>query len=247
VSNGYEESRKIFSNHYSQWLNIEFGKKWFFHKPEFEYEKDHQYIVQESARVGHRRFAYDLVRFMQPTSIVELGTHWGVSYFSFLQAIKDDGINTMCYAVDTWEGDPHAGFYDNSVYQVVSEITDQYYFTNSSVIRSKFDEALNRFEDNSIDLLHIDGYHTYEAVSHDFKTWLPKLADRGIILFHDIAVQRDDFGVYLFWEELKNQYPFIEFKHSYGLGVLFPKGYHQDFSHVFLIKDVLQDTYIHSI
>jgi hypothetical protein len=240
---GYEESRKTFYNQYSTWLNTELENKWIFHTPEFHFEQNHPFIVQESAWVGHRRFAYDLVRFMKPVTIVELGTHWGVSFFSFLQAVKDEGMNTMCYAVDTWEGDPHAGFYEDEVYQTVSEIAHQYYSTISSLIRCTFDEALNRFKDHSIDLLHIDGYHTYEAVSHDFEAWLPKLAERGVILFHDIAVQRDDFGVYLFWEKLKNQYPFIEFKHSYGLGVLFPKGYNQDFLQVFSIKNVLQDTY----
>ncbi|MGE7907438.1 class I SAM-dependent methyltransferase [Peribacillus sp. NPDC094092] len=180
---------------------------------------------------------------MKPRTIVELGTHWGVSFFSFLQAVKDQGLDTKCYAVDTWEGDPHAGFYEDNVYQVVSEIAEKYYSTNSSLIRCRFDEALNRFEESSIDLLHIDGYHTYESVSHDFETWLPKLAERGVILFHDIAVKRGDFGVHLLWEQLKTRYHFIEFKHSYGLGVLFPKGYNQEFSHVFSMKNIFQDTY----
>ncbi|WP_102275743.1 glycosyltransferase [Cytobacillus massiliigabonensis] len=246
ASTGYEDSRKEFIHHYSNCLNTELGNKWIFHKPVFEYEKDHMYITQESAWSGHRHFAYDLVRFLKPATIVELGTQWGASYFSFLQAIKDEGMNTMCYAVDTWEGDPHAGYYDNTVYEAVSKITDQLYAKNSSLIRCRFDEALNEFEDESIDLLHIDGYHTYEAVSHDFKTWLPKLAKQGVILFHDIAVQRDDFGVHLFWEELKSQYSFIEFKHSYGLGMLFPKGYRLDFQHVFSIVNRLKDSYEHS-
>lgn len=72
-----------------------------------------------------------------------------------------------------------------------------------NLIRSTFDEALDQFQDETINLLHIDGYHTYEAVSHDYRTWLPKVAKNGIVLFHDIEVKSGDFGVYKFWDEVK--------------------------------------------
>ncbi|WP_342479224.1 class I SAM-dependent methyltransferase [Paenibacillus sp. FSL H7-0350] len=66
----------------------------------------------------------------------------------------------------------------------------------ASLLRMTFDEAVGTFEDNSIDLLHIDGLHTYEAIKHDYECWLPKLADNSVVLFHDITVRMDDFGVY---------------------------------------------------
>ena len=171
--------------------------------------------------VGHMPFAYWLMGEVQPGVLVELGTHVGNSYFSFCQAVRDESLTSRCYAVDTWKGDNQAGFYRDEVYEMVNRHNESQYKSFSTLYRKTFDEALGQFQDRSVDVLHIDGLHTYEAVRHDFEAWLPKLAPGAIVLFHDIAVYARDFGVWKLWRELKNQYPRgLEFLHSAGLGVL---------------------------
>lgn len=193
---------------------------WQYFEPQFEYEEK----FQDSAWPweGHKRFAYDLIRSTQPKRVVELGTHKGTSFFSFCQAIKDAKLNTEIFAIDTWKGDAQAGFYEEDVFDGVKEILKEYYSNvHAKLVRKTFNDACAEFEDSSIDILHIDGFHTYDAVKNDFERWLPKVKPDGIILFHDIIVTRDDFGVYMLWKELKTRYQTMEFRHSYGLGILF--------------------------
>ena len=170
---------------------------------------------------GHLQFAAWLIRVIEPGVFVELGTHTGNSFFSFCQSVSEENLDTKCYAVDTWEGDEHAGNYDEEVFHQVSAYNQANYASFSRLLRMKFDDAVSYFADSSIELLHIDGLHTYEAVRHDFETWLPKLASGAIVLFHDTTVRERGFGVWRLWEELQARYPNnIEFFHSHGLGVL---------------------------
>lgn len=136
-----------------------------------------------SAWTGHLPFAAWVIRETSPRIFVELGTHFGTSYFSFCQAVKVHQLNTQCFAVDTWQGDEHAGIYGEEVFQKVTAHAAEHYAEFSKLLRMKFDEALSYFSDNSIDLLHIDGFHTYEAVKHDFETWLSDQAQLDLKRF----------------------------------------------------------------
>ncbi len=173
-----------------------------------------------SAWVEHAPFAFWLVSVLRPTSVVELGTHWGYSYFVFCEALRRLGIEGTVSALDTWVGEDHAGLYGEEVYEYVAEVTRSSYPNIGRMVRGYFSDSVDRFERGSVDLLHIDGRHGYEDVVEDFTTYLPTVSDRGVVLFHDVAEHRPNFGVWRFWEEISQQYPSFLFPHNHGLGVL---------------------------
>ena len=183
-----------------------------------------RYLSGESAWTGHLPLAYDLVRFLRPSLLVELGTWNGDSFFTFCQSVADHALPTRCYAVDHWKGDDQAGEAPDTQFARVQDYCSANYPAFAYLMRTDFASASSEFNDQTIDLLHIDGMHTYEAVSCDFATWFPKVRSGGVVLLHDICVRssedHSDFGVWKLWDGLKTHHRTFEFSHARGLGIL---------------------------
>lgn len=75
-------------------------------------------------------------------------------------------------------------------------------------------KCLNRvLEGRKIDLLMIDGDHTYEGVKQDWEMYSPLVKSGGIVIFHDIVEHffMPECKVDKLWEELKPNYETEEF------------------------------------
>jgi hypothetical protein len=173
-----------------------------------------------SAWSGLPPFAFWIVSALRPRTLAELGVFHGLSYCCFCEEVVRAGLTTRCSGIDTWQGDEHNGRYGAQVLASLRAHHDPLYSGFSELLQMPFDAAIDRFEDGSLDLLHIDGFHTYEAVRHDFETWRPKLSPNAVVLFHDIDVRHEDFGVWRFWDEVRAGRPNFALHHSHGLGVL---------------------------
>ena len=178
-------------------------------------------LVAPPAWIGHIPFAFWIVAALRPRTIVELGVHSGNSYCAFLQAVQSLGLTAQCFGIDHWPGDDNAGTYGEEVYSELQAYHRPRYGTFSTLVRSTFLDALPYVFDETIDLLHIDGHHTYESVRDDFTSWLPKMSNRGVVLFHDTNVRERDFGVWQLWQEITPRYRNFEFVHSSGLGAAY--------------------------
>lgn len=76
-----------------------------------------------------------------------------------------------------------------------------------------------------LDVVLVDGDHSYDGVRSDFESYWPLLRSGGLMAFHDIAVTADNQGLQLgvaeFWSEVKNQGCFEEIvdnSHGASLG-----------------------------
>ncbi|WP_127820114.1 class I SAM-dependent methyltransferase [Microbacterium sp. CPCC 204701] len=173
-----------------------------------------------SAWLTHGPFASWLMDVLRPRRIVELGTHYGYSCFVFAEAIKRLGLDASVDAVDSWEGDDHAGHYGPEVFDYVRSVVESDYPAIVRLVRGWFSQARPVFEDASVNLLHIDGRHGYDDASADYTDWNSTVRAGGVILFHDIAERDSGFGVWRLWEELAEPGRSFAFHHGHGLGVL---------------------------
>jgi predicted O-methyltransferase YrrM len=163
---------------------------------------------------GHEAFADWLVRTLRPSTIVDLGVDFGFSTIAFARP----NIGTV-YGVDWFQGDACAGQRDAEE-QCRENLRDAG-VENVELIRADFSELAKTAKFSwpyaEIDILHIDGDHSYEAVSRDFREWLPKVRNGGVILLHDTQSFPNDVG--RFFREI-DELPKFEFPHASGLGVI---------------------------
>ena len=124
------------------------------------------------------RLLYELARRVTGRGvIVEVGSHQGKST-TWLACGSLAGSGTTLYAVDPWDGsgkvpeDFRRNIRNAGVEQTISPIP----------MRSE--EAAASF-DQPVELIFIDGDHSYEAVRLDLKVWLPKVVEGGVLAFHD--------------------------------------------------------------
>jgi hypothetical protein len=168
--------------------------------------------------VGLGTIAYEIVLHFRPRTIVELGCARGFSTFSLGLALRDLGEGGRIFAVDTWEGDYQYGFYGEDVYEGFLE-SRRILDLEETVYPMKMTfERASKIITPPIDLLHIDGLHTFRSVRRDFKLFRGHLKPGAIVLFHDVYTFFPQMR--LFWALMSRRYSSFLIPYQHGLGVV---------------------------
>ncbi|MBM3256668.1 MAG: class I SAM-dependent methyltransferase, partial [Candidatus Moranbacteria bacterium] len=124
-----------------------------------------------------------------PAIIVEIGSYKGKSTIWLSGGLKNNR-NAKLYAVDSHQGSPEfIGEYKKiNTHKEFKKNIERAGFAKIVIPIRKSSLQAAKAVAEKIDILFIDGSHTYAAVRNDFLTWSKKIKKGGWIILHDATV-----------------------------------------------------------
>lgn len=131
---------------------------------------------------GRNQGRIDLAKTMNDLGLkkaVEVGSRYGESARLWREYIPDLDITCI---------DPYKAYHRVSqerqdlIYQGACENAEKYGF---KLLRKASLDAVDSFEDGSLDWVNIDGDHTFDAAVQDIIRWSRKVREGGLVLVHD--------------------------------------------------------------
>lgn len=149
-------------------------------------------ICKASKPAFWAKFLFKLIRQLEPSSCVELGSCVGISAAYQGVALELNGKGSLT----TLEGSPE-------IAQKAKETIENLDLLNTSVVVGPFHETLKSVLEASkpVDLFFNDGHHDHDAVIEYFNTALPYLSDQAIVVFDDITWSS---GMRKAWTEIED-------------------------------------------
>lgn len=124
--------------------------------------------------------------------LVNQGVEIGVKEGVFSEIILSHWKGNKLFLVDCYEYQPN-GYVD--IANVSNEVHEQFYKNmlqrvsrfgdRAEIIKKYSHDAINDFDDQSLDFVYIDANHKYESVMQDMELWFPKVKQGGLLSGHD--------------------------------------------------------------
>ena len=180
-------------------------------------------------RTGHLGFGmlhYSLITILKPERVLCIGSEQGFIPAVCAMACKDNGkgrVDFVDAGLDreekgSWGG---KGFWKKNEAKLHFSPYDLRDHLTLYVMRSgDFAKKYKR----KYDYIYIDADHSYEGVKADFRRFWPRLAESGIMSFHDISLKGlsngEEYGVWKFWKEMAKGEKFSILVRDNGVGFL---------------------------
>jgi predicted O-methyltransferase YrrM len=168
-----------------------------------------------------------LVRPLEPRTVLEIGTARGGTLFLLATVACDDAL---LVSVDLPLGRFGGGYAKRRqrLYRAFGRRDQQVELLRADSHEPDTNEAVRRILGRRpVDLLLIDGDHSYDGIRLDVRDYAPLVREGGLIVLHDIAPgdEEDVGGVPRFWQELKGRIAVHEIvedwkQGGFGLGVV---------------------------
>jgi MMP 1-O-methyltransferase len=194
-----------------------------------QYQKMRAEEIEFSSGLGDAAWLmYGLTRSLKPDVCVEIGSARGKSACYVGMALRDNGSGRL-FAIDPhsftdWNDADSVDTYGAFNRNVASIGLTGYV----EVIRKTSEEAARDWE-RPIDLLFIDGDHSYEGVRRDWELFSRFLSRFGVAIFHDTIWDIDPdprwysskMGVPRLVDELRQEgYPVITINRDFGVSLV---------------------------
>ena len=111
---------------------------------------------------------------------VEIGTQYGDS--AEIWCSTNPQLHLTCIDPYLEYRKRHGRTEHDAAYQSACERLSKF---NVTMVREMSLAAVDRFQNESLDFVHIDGDHSFDAAIMDLVTWVPKVRKGGLVLVHD--------------------------------------------------------------
>jgi predicted O-methyltransferase YrrM len=147
-----------------------------------------------------------------PASALELGTASGGTLFLLTRVAAPDAL---LISVDLRRGRFGGGYpsWRGGLYRRFADDAQRVRLVRGNSHAARVRDRIRRLlEGRALDLLFVDGDHSYEGVKQDVADYAPLVRPGGIVALHDIVPggpgrHGDPGGVPTFWQELKARHP----------------------------------------
>ena len=136
--------------------------------------------------MNHR---HNIGEYLTSLGLINKGVEVGVFKGDFSRQILSKWPGTL-YMVDPWRplGDEYIDSSNHKNHSTAySETMGSIggFEDRAIMVRALSEQAVDLFEDDSLDFVYLDGNHAYDFIKQDIELWYPKVKKGGLVAGHD--------------------------------------------------------------